>query len=410
VANPTREAAPASRRPDGRRRKVLVVEGASRKAVAAVRSLGRAGFEVHVTSRSLLAPAAGSRFCARSFRHPALAGDGRGFWAAMTRLLAREAYDVVLPMEGDDLEFFSRRRGELPAGTAFPFAPDEVLARAADKHEVMRLAASLGIPAPASELPAGPADLPAIAARIGFPAILKPCRGQGSHGVKRVDDLASLVEWHERIVARFGPALVQEYVPAGGGEFGVSLLMDRGSRTVARFSHRRLRSYPVAGGPSTLREGIRDPAMERDAERLLQALGWYGVAMVEFRGDPRDGRPRLMEINHRFWGSLQLAVVSGVDFPALLCRLALGEPVAPVLEHPVGVQCRWLFPGDVMHFLSNPDRMRLEPGFFRFSGPELHYDVESWSDPGPALRTVAGTLAQALRPANWRKVTRRESH
>jgi predicted ATP-grasp superfamily ATP-dependent carboligase len=391
---------------------VLVVEGggASRKAVAVVRSLGRAGFEVHVTSLSRLAPAAGSRYCARALRHPAVAGDGAAFWAAMTATLARGRYDVVLPMEGADLAVFSRRRGELPAGTSFPFAPDAALARAADKHEVMRLAAELGIATPASELPSGPGELPAIAGRIGFPAIIKPCRGQGSHGVKRVDDLPALLEWYPRIVGRFGLALVQEYIPPGGGEYGVSLLMDRGSNVLARFAHRRLRSYPVAGGPSTLREGIRDPAVEQDAERLLRALGWYGVAMVEFRGDPRDGRPRLMEINHRFWGSLQLAIVSGVDFPALLCRLALGERIEPVLDHPTGVQCRWLFPGDVMHFLSNPDRFRLRPSFFRFVGPELHYDVESWSDPLPSWLVLADALRQGLRPSTWRRVTRRESH
>jgi predicted ATP-grasp superfamily ATP-dependent carboligase len=389
---------------------VLVVEGASRKAVAVVRSLGRAGFEVHVTSRSSLAPAGGSRWCARALRHPAPTGDGGNLWSVLRRRIERVGYDVVLPMEGDDLGLVSRHRDELPARTSFPFSPDDVLRRAASKHEVTRLAASLGIPVPVSELPGGPADLPRIAERVGFPAIVKPCEGQGSHGVKRVDDLPELVAWHARVVERFGPALVQEFVPPGGGEFGVSLLLGRDGQLLARFSHRRLRSFPVSGGPSTLRESVHGPEMEHDAERLLRALGWYGVAMVEFRRDPRDGRHRLMEINHRFWGSLQLAVVSGVDFPALLCRDALGERVVPVLDYPAGVQCRWLFPGDVMHFLSNPDRLRLEPSFFRFFGPELHYDIGSWADPVPALLVLAGALAQGVRPATWRRVTRRESH
>ena len=147
--------------------------------------------------------------------------------------------------------------------------------------------------------------------------------------MKRVASLAELTDWHARIERRFGPSLVQEYIPSGGGEFGASLLLDRDARVLARFSHRRLRSYPVAGGPSTLRESIHCPEIEDAAERLLRALGWYGVAMVEFRRDPRDGRYKLIEVNHRFWGSLQLAVVSGVDFPALLCRLALGGARGP---------------------------------------------------------------------------------
>lgn len=39
--------------------------------------------------------------------------------------------------------------------------------------------------------------------------------------------------------------------------------------------------------------------------------------MVEWKVDLRDGRPKLMEINPRFWGSLELAVRSGVNFPSL---------------------------------------------------------------------------------------------
>jgi predicted ATP-grasp superfamily ATP-dependent carboligase len=398
-----------TRRPSVPSRKVLIVEGTSRKAVAVVRSLGRAGFEVHVTSRHAFAPAGGSRWCARALRHvPPASPDG--LWSVLAPLLERGGYDVVLPMEGDDLAVLSRHRAELPEGTRFPFAPDAILKRAESKHEVMSLAASLGIPAPNSERPGSPDDLPDIAKRIGFPAILKPCVGQGSHGVKRVADLSELAAWYPRIVDRFGATLVQEFIPPDGGEFGVSVLMGEDSELLARFSHRRLRSFPVAGGPSTLREGVRVPEAERDAERLLKALGWRGVAMVEFRRDPRDGRYKLIEINHRFWGSLQLAVVSGVDFPALLCRHAFGEEIAPVLDHAVGVQCRWFFPGDVMHFLTNPRRMHLEPSFFRFFGPELHYDVGSWSDPVPVLLVLAGALAQGLRPSAWRRVIRRESH
>ena len=392
------------------RRRVLVIEGRSRKAVAVVRSLGRAGYEVHVTSRVPLAPARGSRWCARFFRHPDPERDQAAFLSFALGRVRSDRYDVVLPMESDALAVLSAHRAELPSGTAFPFAPDAVLRRAADKQQVMDLAESLDIPAPRSSRPESPAAALEAADRIGYPVILKPREGQGSHGVKLVQDRAELEASYPAIVARFGPTLIQEYVPPGGGEFGVSMLMGHAREVLARFSHRRLRSYPVAGGPSTLRESVRCPEAEAIAERLLRALEWEGVAMVEFRRDPRDGSFKLIEVNHRFWGSLQLAIVSGVDFPRLLCASALGETVTPVFEYRLGVQCRWLFPGDVMHFLSNPDRWRLNPSFFRFVGPELHYDIASLSDPGPGLLVLGDSLMQALDPARVRQVTRREGH
>ena len=52
--------------------------------------------------------------------------------------------------------------------------------------------------------------------------------------------------------------------------------------------------------------------------RLLCSLGaaeLTGVAMVESQRRARWPRLYLMEVNCRFWGSLQLAIDCGVDFP-----------------------------------------------------------------------------------------------
>ena len=96
----------------------------------------------------------------------------------------------------------------------------------------------------------------------------------------------------------------------------------RDGRPVALFSHRRLRERPPWGGVSVLsrERAAASRARASTPRRLLDELGWHGVAMVEFKQDVRDGIPKLMEINGRFWGSLQLAIDAGVDFPALLVR------------------------------------------------------------------------------------------
>jgi predicted ATP-grasp superfamily ATP-dependent carboligase len=87
--------------------------------------------------------------------------------------------------------------------------------------------------------------------------------------------------------------------------------MNRG-RLRAAFAHRRLREKPPSGGVSVLSESIAlDPQVLEQAERILEALKWHGVAMVEFKRDARDGVAKL-GINGRFWGSLQLSVDAGV--------------------------------------------------------------------------------------------------
>jgi len=131
---------------------------------------------------------------------------------------------------------------------------------------------------------------------------------------------------------------------------GVFLLCDHGHLLTA-FAHRRLREKPPSGGVSVLCESIPvDRHLLEEAMSLLGPLGWHGVAMVEYKQDHRTGRHMLMEVNGRFWGSLQLAVDAGVDFPYLCYRLATGESVDVPSAYAVGVKSRWLL-GDLDHLL-----------------------------------------------------------
>jgi predicted ATP-grasp superfamily ATP-dependent carboligase len=127
--------------------------------------------------------------------------------------------------------------------------------------------------------------------------------------------------------------------------------------------------------------------------QLLKALDWFGVAMVEFKLDPRDGIPKLMEINPRFWGSLALAIAAGVNFPLLLLRMSRGEDVEPIETYQTGKMCRWLLPGDVLHFLHNSRRMNLRPSFFRFRDRNMAYDILSLEDPLPVIGRILTPLA-----------------
>ncbi|MBK6674411.1 MAG: ATP-grasp domain-containing protein [Proteobacteria bacterium] len=146
-----------------------------------------------------------------------------------------------------------------------------------------------------------------------------------------------------------------------------------------------------------MREHRGEPLALEQAATLLRALRWRGVAMVEFKRDLRDGSLRLMEINGRFWGSLQLAIDAGVDFPRLLADLARGVRPA-VAPYRLGVQMRWLW-GDVDSLIAMVTRSRqalklppAHPGRLRYLlqflvpwRPGMKYEIERISDLGPAL-------------------------
>jgi hypothetical protein len=114
------------------------------------------------------------------------------------------------------------------------------------------------------------------------------------------------------------------------------------------FAHRRLRDVRPTGSGSALRESaLPSPELREASLALLKAVGWHGVAMVEYRMRA-DGTPVFLEINGRFWHSLALAVNAGVDFPLALARLAEHGDIDTLPPGRSGVRCRWLL-GDARH-------------------------------------------------------------
>ena len=370
---------------------VLVLDGLWNKTVAAVRSLGRRGYRVAAGERTRFAPALFSKYCSRRFIYPSPTLFPEAFLDALVEEVRVGRYDVLLAMEFATQVLVARNRHRLAGLARFPFAPGDLAVRVQDKGELASFAAARGVECPATYVPGGPGEVPGMSEGLPYPLLIKPRLSSGGRGIVRVDTPSQLRSKYPEVHAAHPYPILQECLPPGGAALGVGVLMNFSSEPRAAFAYRRLREYPVAGGPSTLRESVRDEPLCRTTEGLLSDLGWVGVAMAEYKVDPRDGRPKLLEVNPRFWGSLHHAVVSGVDFPHLLCRMAIDGDVPPLREYRVGVRSRSVIHGELMHFLANPDRFRLRPGFFDFSIPD---DLLSASDPWP----VAGRVA-ALIPA-----------
>ena len=120
--------------------------------------------------------------------------------------------------------------------------------------------------------------------------------------------------------------------------------------------------------------------------------------MVEFKEDRRDRSLRLMEINARFWGSLQLAIDAGVNFPCILADMVAGHLPPTLPSYRAGVRSRWLA-GDLDSLLmlltrsrnrlavplSHPGRLSSLWEFMHFWGSDLRYEVERRDDPGPGV-------------------------
>ena len=363
--------------------RVFVTDGHWRKSLAAVRSLGRSGIAVTAGESSWIATSLFSKYCARRVVYPSVHRHPEAFLTFIRQELKNIDYDLVMPVEEETLLLLAQHREEFAPVARLPIPPHNTLSMVRDKGWLLQHASQAGIPIPRTFWIKDIDDLGAVKDTIPPPWVIKPRVSSGSFGIAYVEQEGDLAAAYHKVHSQFPLPLIQERIPPEGEGFGFSALLDKGGHVKASFSHRRLREYPMTGGPSTLRESVHHPQIEELGIKLLRSLEWYGVAMVEFKVDPRDNQPKLMELNPRFWGSLALAIHAGVDFPYLLYKMAMGEDFEPVLEYKTGVRCRWLLPGDILHFLTNPRRFQLNPSFFQFRG--MAYDILSCDDPMPTV-------------------------
>jgi predicted ATP-grasp superfamily ATP-dependent carboligase len=383
------------------RRTVLVTDAARGSALAVVRSLGRAGFRVVAADADAGAPALRSRYAAVARSYPAPEQSAAALCDALYTIVREEHVDLVVPVTDFVLQPLAGERARFEAVTRLALADKSALDVTSDKQATLELAHRLGVPAPETRLVANAAEARAAAYELGWPVVVKPrVSKRVGPGVEsfQVTYAASDAELEMRLrpLERHMPLLLQRW-EAGVG-YGVELLLHAG-RPLAAFQHRRLREVPVTGGASAYRESVAlDPTLYGHATRLLGALDWTGLAMVEFRVGPSG--PRLMEINGRVWGSLPLAVAAGVDFPRLCAALLLdGEhalPTTPLGRYRIGVRRRdlqrdvaWIATvlGGRRRYRTLPfPRRRAALGALAgFLDPRRRLDAWARDDPLPAL-------------------------
>jgi predicted ATP-grasp superfamily ATP-dependent carboligase len=372
--------------------RVLVLDGQTNQALAVVRSLGRAGHCVMVASPWARCLASWSRHCAESV---AVAGESLDAYTRLRDFAKKRGVEVVLPLTERSCLLCNLARDEWnDAGIVVGCAPDETLMRAFDKAETLRLAALADVRIPLTVSPSSGHEARAAAEAIGYPCVIKPrfsnawtgdgfLPDRGCAYAASPEDLERALD--SRCQGDLWP-LVQAYVPGRGA--GVFALCDRG-RVLAWFAHERLRDVRPSGSGSSVRRSVPLSARLREpAERLLASMAWHGPAMVEFRDE--DGQPPcLMEVNGRFWNSLQLAIEAGVDFPRLWLAVLRGEDVTPPAAYDEGVTVRWLW-GDVKRLL------------YVFAGPPRGCPT-TYPTVWQGMREVLGPQTPASRLETWQR-------
>jgi predicted ATP-grasp superfamily ATP-dependent carboligase len=372
-----------------------------------MRSLGAHGLRVLAAGKAARELAGTSRYCTEYLRCPSTAREPVAFVEWLLYTVSERDIRFLLPVTEITSQLLLAQRQRLPGQCILPFPDLETVMRLADKGKLVQLATAHGVRCPDTRFVDQPAAFDTAEVKR-FPVVLKPCLSQLNRGdhwlstaVAIARDPAELEQLlHKRSEFREHPFLVQEFVPGIGA--GVFALYDHG-REIVNFAHCRLREKPPTGGVSVLSESVIPSVAALDMTRtLLSAVRWHGVAMVEVRITP-EGTPYLMEVNTRLWGSLQLAIDAGVDFPWLLYQVCTGQSSDVPATYATGKRLRWwlgdldslyLYLRDTRY--STLDKVRRVVQFFTPDPGRTRHEIFRWSDPAPAWHELRAWFA-ALR-------------
>lgn len=387
-------------------RTVFVTDAHELAGMGAIRSLGRAGYRVVAGWPAGEPRPAGawSRYVAMSAQYPDPWQDNEAFRDWLEEKLCGSELDAVLPVTEAAIVALAARRERVPSDVLLLLPDDDVLRYTLSKLEATRRALDANVACPQSvslEEPAPTREKMEELQVLGYPVVVKSDNYLDRFGVyhKGKTQIATGPREAEQVLRnlkmRGRSGLAQEFVPGHGA--GAFFLRWKG-RSCLSFTHRRIHEVPWTGGSSSLRESSRDQSLLDAGMRVLDAIDYEGVAMVEFRR-AANGSAYFMEVNGRLWGSLALALHCGLDFPlALLECHRDGKPVREVTEYPVGVRCRSLFPGEFAYVLSvlrtrHGPEGRVAPSRFRVASDLLAHTLDPrvkgdwfwWSDPMPGI-------------------------
>ena len=385
---------------------VLLTNGQQRKTLAAVRSLGKRNIKVIVSEETRFNPSAFSKYCFKALVSPNAKKEPEKYYSWLFEILLTYKCDVMFPMDDDVLDIVMKNSEELSKICSIILPPMKSYLLASDKSNATKLAEDAGVPCPQTLHPKKLYNLLSLIKVLKFPLIIKPRVSSGSRGIRIVKSNEEFMKAYEEIHEVYAAPIIQEYIGIGD-RYDVCLLFDNDNVLKAHFVQKEIRHFPIDIGPSTVQESVKSPELLELALRIMENLPWRGIVELEFIVDARDNKFKFMEINPRFWGSLQMAITAGVDFPWLLYKLSVDEDIDDSSIYMTGSKCRFLLPGDILHFITNKDRKKMDPPFLAGKKYGVQDDIISKVDPMPVLGFILACFRYLFDKNMWKLIFKR---
>lgn len=391
--------------------RILVLDAHKNAAVVFSRALDDENVDITVGGWSRLSPGMLSRRTSERFLHPSPYERPEQFITELRRHLQRNDYFAVIPITDLSHVLLSKHKQRLErTGTAVGAEDWDRFVAANNKKRLASLLDGLSVPGPHTEAPESVDEVDGMRDAFSYPVVIKPQyttveTDEGRYIEARVSeenyvhDPSELAAQYRSLVERYpyfrrDLPIIQEVV--SGTVMATCGLAENGE-FVEHFQEERLRMFPIDGGSSALRQGIRHPEMAAHARKIVDALEWTGPIYVEFI-TTGDGDCYALEVNGRYWGSVGCALRGGVNVPLLHYRQLKGVESPPSRPYQVGLKQRRLFYTDIKWLTAQLDAGNvgaLVP--FLVSFFDADHDLLAFDDPLPALGAILWAVQEVLR-------------
>ena len=334
---------------------VFLLDGSQNSSLAVLRTLESKGIKCHVGEYFTPNICTESKYCKKIVQYPSPYTKVNDFKRFVLEYIEKKNFSAIFPMTDATIPLVLDELGKTKFKHLISHINKEKYLKASDKNFLIKLAKQLSVPYPETVVVDDTFDINKLADNLDYPVVIKPSKSKILFNGKTISLNVTYASNSEEFIKilKFGlkykiKYMVQKFIKGDG--IGFFCLYQNGSLK-KYFFHKRILEKPPTGGVSVLCESIcEDIPIKNYATKLLNELQWHGVAMVEFKKDYITGIPFLMEINARFWGSLELAIRSGVDFPFETYNMICGKRInSENSTYRKGIRCTWVT-GILDHF------------------------------------------------------------
>ena len=284
---------------------ILIVSSNFRKAYPIVKSISKMGFRT-ITAFYTWRSTIFSKYVNKRYYIPNPYLNEKSYIANILLIINHEKPLMIIPVGFIDNIILSKYRCHIPSDVVLPIPEYSKLIEVSRKDLLAQLCKDLGIKYP---------KILSSNEAAKVPVVIK-----GIFDSSKPDYAFFKEEFNMKMSKRKGKIIVQEFIPGiGCGYFAIA----KNGKVYVDYTHVRIIEKKPSGGPSIVSCIDFNPELIALGRNIVKKLKWTGVIMAEFRRHVETGEYYLLEINPKFWGSLELALSKGLDFPKYLIEVFL---------------------------------------------------------------------------------------